>query len=231
MKNRNYMYPLLAAILLVGTATSVVTVAGAASTGASTITAAQSATGSGSQPSRTPPAAFGKVTAISGTTITISDQKPGAASATTYTVDASGATVTKDRGTDSSISAIAVGDMIAVEGTISGSTVTATAIHDGVGGPGGRGGFGGPGGGTIGTVTAISGSTLTVTDRNGGIFTVDASSATVKESGSASSVSAIKIGDTVMIRGSITAASMTAQDIEDGIPTPPTTSASGTLTQ
>lgn len=225
MNNKKYVYPLLAAILLVGSATSVVTVAGAASTVSTTSNASGQASvpQAGARTRHAPPAAFGKVTAISGTMITISDQKPGATSATTYTIDASGATVTKDRNTTSSVSAIAVGDMIAVEGTVSGTNVTATAIHDGIGGPGGHGGFGGPGGGgAMGTVSAISGSTLTVTTKDGGTYSVDASTATVKASGSTSSVSAIKVGDTVMIRGSVKTASMTATDIEDGIPTPPT---------
>ena len=48
------------------------------------------------------------------------------------------------------------------------------------------------------------------------LYGPNASSATVKESGTASAVSAIKVGDTVMIQGSITTASMTAKDIEEG---------------
>jgi hypothetical protein len=181
---------------------------------------------------------MGKVTAISGDTITIVDQKPGdTTTGTTYTVDATNATVTKDRDTASTVSAIAVGDMIAVDGTVSGTTVAATAIHDGfgMGGPGGRGGPGGFGGGTMGTVTAISGTTLTVSGKDGGTYTIDASSATVKASGAASAVSDIKVGDTVMIQGKVTTASMTATNIEDGVPTPPsgstTTTTSGTSMQ
>jgi riboflavin synthase alpha subunit len=177
---------------------------------------------------------MGKVTAISGSTITISSQKPGNTTSTTYTVDASSATVTKDRDAASTLSAIAVGDTISVDGTVSGNTITATAIHDGFGGPGGPGGFGGRGGGAMGTVTAINGSTLTVTGKDGGTYTVDASSATVKASGATSAVSDIKVGDTVMIQGSITTATMTAKNIEDGVPTAPsnsTTSTSGTSTQ
>ena len=165
---------------------------------------------------------MGKVTAISGSTITITNAK----TSTTYTVDASNATVTKSGVTSATVSNIVVGDTISVAGTVSGTNVTATTIHDGFGGgSGGQGGFGGRGGfggGTMGTVTAISGTTLTVTTKSGGVYTVDASSATVKESGTASAVSDIKVGDTVMIQGSITTASMTAKNIEDGVPTPPT---------
>lgn len=240
MNNKSKLIlPILTALVLAGTVTSVVTIASAASTpssssgqAASTITATAST--SGTHPQMTPPAAMGKVTAISGNMITITDQKPGSTTSMTYTVDATNATVTKDRDTASSVSAIAIGDMIAVDGTVSGSNVTATTIHDGFGGPGGfGGGRGGPGGGAMGTVTAVSGTTLTVTDKDGGVYTIDASSATVKADGSASAVSDIKVGDTVMIQGKVTTASMTATDIEDGIPTPPssTTTTSGTSTQ
>lgn len=83
---------------------------------------------------------------------------------------------------------------------------------------------GGPQGGhslgVMGTVSAISGDTLTVTGKDGGTYTVDASRATVKADGSSSSLSSLKIGDSVMITGAITTASMSAADIEDGVPTP-----------
>jgi hypothetical protein len=229
--------PLLTALVLAGTVTSVVTIASAASTDSST-TSTIASTSTGTRAQMTPPAVMGKVTAIAGDTITITGQLGGqkptgtaadTTSGTTYTVDASSATVTKDRDTASTVSAIAVGDMISVDGTISGTTVTATTIHDGfggMGGPGGAGGFGGghggPGGGAMGTVTAVNGSTLTVTDKDGGVYTIDASTATVKASGSTSAVSDIKVGDTVMIQGKVTTASMTATNIEDGVPTPPT---------
>jgi riboflavin synthase alpha subunit len=233
------LLPLLTALVLAGSVTSVVTIASAASTDTSTVTT------SSSQAQRTPPAAMGKVTAISGNTITITDQRPGQTTSdttggTTYTVDATNATVTKDQGMGSTgspqaastVSAIAVGDMISVDGTVSGTTVTATAIHDGFGGRGGRmggpGGHGGFGGGTMGTVIAVNGTTLTVTAKDGGTYTVDASSATVKDSGAASTVSSIAVGDTVMIQGKVTTASMTATNIEDGVPTPPTSTTGST---
>lgn len=103
-------------------------------------------------PKPTPPAAMGKVTAVSGSTITLSGMGKGGAS-TTYTVDASGATVTKvtppqakgDTPTETtiSVSGISAGDMLVVEGAVNGSSVAATSITDGAGmGMGGRG-FGG----------------------------------------------------------------------------------------
>ncbi len=230
MNKNKLAIPLVVAALLTGIGTSAITLASAASTDTSTVS-----TTTTTQPQRTPPAAMGKVTAISGNTITITDQRPGdTTTGTTYTVDASSATVTKDRDTASTVSAIAVGDMIAVDGTVSGDNVTATAIHDGLGGgPGGPGGFGGgrgPGG-VMGTVSAINGNTLTVTGKDGGTYTVDASSATIRESGTTSTLSSVKVGDTVMIGGSITTASMTATQIDDGVPTVPSdASASGSTT-
>ena len=212
------MLPILAGVLLLGSATSAITIASAA-TDTTTGTTQSGLMGPGGPgENHTPPAAAGKVTAISGNTITIDDQRAGK----TFTVDATNATVVKDRDTASTVSAIVVGDMIGVEGTVSGTTVTATEIHDGMfGGHGGRGGPGGPHG-VMGTVSAINGTTLTVTDdHDGGTYTVDASAATVKASGVASTLSSVKVGDKVMIGGKVTTASMTATNIEDGLSTPP----------
>jgi hypothetical protein len=85
----------------------------------------------------------------------------------------------------------------------------------GFGGSGG-GGYGHGGGGVFGTVQSISGTTMTVSNqRTGGTSTVSlASSPTVTDAGSSSSVSAIQTGDTVIVRG--TAASngtVTAQSV------------------
>src|ERR1700734_2448393 len=108
------------------------------------------------------PGVFGTVSAISGDTITLSSKGFGQnATATTYTVDATNATVMKS-GSASSVGSIAVGDTLMVQGTVSGDSVTATKINDGVGmGAGGAGRQ--PG--IFGTVSAISGTTLTVTSK------------------------------------------------------------------
>lgn len=50
---------------------------------------------------------------------------------------------------------------------------------------------------------------------------VEASSAMVRENGSTSSLSSIKVGDTVMIGGKVTTASTTATQIDDGLPSAP----------
>ena len=76
--------------------------------------------------------------------------------------------------------------------------------------------------GVFGTVSAISGTTLTVTSnaQNGGTATtyiVDASSATVTKAGATSTLSAIAVGDTVMIQGTVSGTSITATTINDGV--------------
>jgi hypothetical protein len=68
-----------------------------------------------------------------------------------------------------------------------------------------------------GTVSAISGSTLTVTNATGTVYTVDASSAKVMEGlfVSGLSVSDIRVGDKILIRGTVNGTSVTAKSISD----------------
>ena len=186
---------------------------------------------------------MGTVSAVNGTTLTVTSKaRPNKGSSTTtttatpvtYTVDATNATVTKS-GTASSVSAIAVGDTVMVQGTVSGTSVTATTIRDGVmtRTPGTFGATGAhTNNGVMGTVSAVNGTTLTVTSKarpNRGssatatvatpvTYTVDASSATVTKSGTASSVSAIAVGDTIMVRGTVSGTNVTAKTIMDGMP-------------
>ena len=202
--------PLLASVALLGGVGA--GLVGLAS--AQTTTASPTTTTYVQGKAHTPPTAMGTVTAISGSTLTITDKR----TSTTYTVNASGATVEKDRNTTAALSDIKVGDMVGVEGTQSGTTITATNIHVGFGKGPGFGGRGGGPGGVMGTVSAISGNTVTVTDKDGGTYAIDASSATVNQSGTASTLSSVKIGDTVMVHGTLTTASMTAKAIDDGVP-------------
>jgi hypothetical protein len=179
---------------------------------------------------------FGTVAGISGDTLTVTSQpRPmpvnssttPAPAPTTYTVDATNATVTKNNAA-STVSAIAVGDTVAIQGTISGTNVTATTIRDGLmmmrGGPGA-----GRGRGVFGTVATINGNTLTVTSKMGGpnststtttTYTVDATNAKVTKDNAASTISAIAVGDTVAIQGTISGTNITATMIRDGVMTP-----------
>ena len=85
---------------------------------------------------------------------------------------------------------------------------------------------GGPRGqmpGVFGTVSAISGDTLTVTSKGFGksttatTYTVDATNATVTKSNATSSLSAVAVGDMVMVQGTVSGSSVTATSIRDGI--------------
>ena len=224
MNNKKLIVPLLAVALLGGAAAGATGIASAATSAITSTgtTASVQAQGDHGPRGMGRPAVMGTVSAISGNSITVTDKQSG----TSYTVDATNAKVMKaatgSAPTTSAVSDIAVGDTVMVQGTTSGTTVTATNIMDGQfpdrGGPGGPGGMGG---GVMGTVSAINGSTLTISTKDGGTYTVDASSATVKASGTTSSVSAIKVGDTVRVGGTVTTASMTAKNIDDGVPTPP----------
>ena len=171
---------------------------------------------------RMQPGVFGTVSAISGTTITINSKgRPmgpnggtTTATPTTYTVDASSATVTKN-GAASSVSGIAIGDTVMIEGTVSGTSVTAKTIRDGV--------MQGMQPGVFGTVSAISGNTITITSKGFGkntattTYTIDATNATVTKDGATSSVSAISVGDMIMVQGTVSGTSVTATKINDGM--------------
>ena len=202
------------------------------------------------------PGVGGTVTAVSGNTITITTTNPKTKATSTYTVDASAAAITKDMTV--SVGDIKVGDTIMADGTVNGTSVAATAIHDGnppaggaMGGPGM--GWGGMGRGTMmggmgvrGTVASVSGNTLTVTatnpkDSTTKTYTVDASSAQVlKGTGTAkptaSTLSSVAVGDTVMVAGTVSGQNITAKMIVDGQfpqrgPKPATTSTTSMTTQ
>jgi hypothetical protein len=196
------------------------------------------------------PGVFGTVTAISGSTITLSSKGFGrnasstSAVAATYTVDASSATVMKG-GATSAVSAIAVGDTLMVQGAVSGTSVTATKISDGLpkGMPQGMQGVRGMASSTRpamasiqgngepvvgGSVTAISGDTLTVTNKSNVTYSVDATNATIIKMGATSTVSSIATGDNVIAQGSVNGNSVTASSVIDqGAAKTPPSSGSG----
>lgn len=185
------------------------------------------------------PAVVGTVASVSGNTLTVTSRvwqrgaPAGAPATTTYTVNASGATVTKD-GQSSSISAISVGDFVAIQGTVNGTDVTATSIRDGMmGGPRGVRGsrddwrgraiasttppIQGNGDPVIGgTVSAISGSTLTVTAKAGQTYAVDASNAKFTKPGvTDATLASVSVGDSVVIQGTVNGSSVTASSVLD----------------
>jgi len=165
-------------------------------------------------------AIFGKVTAVNGNTLTVTDSR----GKTTYTVDATNATITKN-GATAIISDVAVGDTIMVQGTINDTNVTATAIRDGqpmndrsktnhnaaqtpvIQGDGQPV--------IAGTVTTISGTTITITNKNNVVYTIDASNAKIEKGRTSASVSDITAGDKIIAQGAINGTSVVATSIID----------------
>ena len=184
------------------------------------------------------PGVVGTVTAISGNSLTVSGKQGfGSASSTpstTYTIDATNATVRKNNAT-STVASIAVGDMVAVRGTVSGTSVTATSISDGIMSSMNRGNghFGGMGSSTrptsmpvspitgngqpviAGSVSAISGNTLTVTNKSNITYTVDISNAKIVQGQATITVSSVVVGDNVIIQGAVSGTSVTASSVID----------------
>lgn len=177
----------------------------------------------------THPVTVGTVSAINGTTLTLvsrvrplSPQSSELSTSTTYTIDAANASVTKD-GTPSTFSAISVGNRVAVWGTVNGSTITATSVRDGM--PPHKmpewrrlsRNFHGNGEPVVGgTVTALQGTTLTITNQSKIIYTVNASSSTVEKSnGVIIPLSNLVVGDRVIVQGVVNDTTVTASSILD----------------
>ena len=160
---------------------------------------------------------------------------PSVVAGTAYTVDATNATVYK-AGATTTVSSIAQGDTVFVQGSVTGTSVAATVIRDGVTGMMGRGkGFGGGRGASStmprpsstpiiqgngepvigGAITAISGTTLTVTNASNVTYTIDAASSTVVVKGVSSTLASVAVGDTILVQGVVNGNSVTASSIID----------------
>ena len=173
------------------------------------------------------PVVVGTVSAINGNVITISGKQGfGATTATTFTVDATNAKITKAKATVS-ISSVAIGDMVLVQGTITGTNVVATAIHDGMmpaSGQSTRGpqdtlpspivGNGQPI--VAGAVTALSGSTISITNKSNVSYVINATNAKIIQGqNTVIALSNITIGDSLIVQGVINGNSVTASSIID----------------
>lgn len=91
-----------------------------------------------------------------------------------------------------------------------------------------RGGHGGPGHhGVIGTVSAVNGSTITVTGPDGKTFTVNAGTATVQKM-TTGALADIVVGDRIGVQGELSGTTVTAKTIMDDIPEPPARPANAT---
>jgi hypothetical protein len=154
----------------------------------------------------------GTVTAISGSTITISS-KDKSNTTTSYTVNAANATIEKN-GVAGTLSSVVVGDEIRVQGTVSGTTVTATKIMDGkFAKPMMPQGNGQPVVG--GTVTAISGSTITITNMSNVSYTINATNSTFIKNGKTATISDIAVGDSIVTQGTVNGTAITATSVTD----------------
>lgn len=74
----------------------------------------------------------------------------------------------------------------------------------------------------VGSVTAASGNTLTVTDRNNTVFTVDTTNAKITKgfgpNATTITLGDIKVGDMVAVRGTVSGNAVAATNIETGMP-------------
>ena len=190
------------------------------------------------------PGVFGTVSAVSGNIITVtsthrmgprpvgpspstnSGQTTTTPVTTTYTVDATNAKITKNN-VAGTIASIAVGDTIMAQGTLTGTNLVATTIRDGVmnripGTPPTNGGqnptspFTGNGQPVIaGTISAISGNTLTVTNKSNVTYTVDTTNAKIVEGQNTVTISSVVVGDNVIVQGTVNGNSVTASSVID----------------
>jgi len=185
------------------------------------------------------PAIVGTVSSINGNSIIVTGKQGFAfgqrnkatstqpVSSITYTVNASSATVMKNNAT-SSISNIVVGDTILVQGTVSGTSITATLIRDGImNNVQGKmqnqnedqrnfasSTFQGNGQPVIaGTISAINGSTITVTNKSNVTYTIDATNAKITDKQNTVTISNLTVGNNVMIQGTVNGNLVTASSI------------------
>lgn len=125
----------------------------------------------------------------------------------------------------SAASSVVLGTLLIGSVTFAQTTPTTPTQGEGQGGWGRGGRMMGRMPGVFGTVASVNGTTLTITSKAGpngtpaaATYTVDASGATVTKEGSASTVSSIATGDTVMVQGTVSGTSVTAKVIRDGMP-------------
>jgi hypothetical protein len=155
------------------------------------------------------PALIGTVTAVSGSTLTVKAGENGA----TYSVDASDAVIRKGSST-TTLSTVVVGDVVMVQGAINGTSVVATNVTTAKSSSEIKKPIGDNLTGIIGSVTAIDGTKLTVKGKNNVTYTVSAGDAKVwKNRNNTSALANIKIGDSLIVQGTISGTAVTAKNI------------------
>ena len=154
----------------------------------------------------------GTVVSVSGETITVNGRN-----GTTYAVDATNAKILKAKN-NITLADIKAGDVIRVNGKVSGTNVIATVIRDGV--PVANGKKMGNFNGVHGTVNSVSGTTITLTNEKGTVYTIDASNAVVRKDVSNKitkvTTADVLVGDSVTVTGAVNGNAVTAKTIFDG---------------
>ncbi len=175
------------------------------------------------------PAVIGAITAVNGTTITVLGRSFGTTTAsTTYTVNAASTTIERANA-KISVSDLVIGDMVMVRGTASGTVITATDIRTGImkgivkqmereddrknGSSTMMEGNGQPIIG--GTVTAVSSTTITITNKSNVTYTIDATTAKITTKGKIGAIGDIKVGDTILAQGTVNGTSVVAVTVVD----------------
>ncbi len=181
------------------------------------------------------PAVYGTVSAVNGNIITVTKTQSSKMNTTvapvtvTYTVDATNATIVKNN-VAGTIASIVVGDTIVAQGTLTGTNLVATNIRDGIMMGKERGGFSkienknnqkipvfsGNGQPIVaGTVTAVNGTTLTVTNKSNVTYTIDATNAKILQGPNTILVSNVAVGDNIVVQGTVNGNAVVAATVID----------------
>lgn len=152
------------------------------------------------------PVARGTVERVSSTGFTVTAQQGGS-----YEVTVTSSTRYVGAGA-MGLSSLKKGDAVVVFGKLSGtSSVTASVVASGMARPGLGGGFG-QGRGLFGSITSVGTNEFTVTSTTGVRATVKVTSSTgfFDSSGSLNGLSALKSGESVLVRGTVSGSVVTA---------------------
>lgn len=163
----------------------------------------------------------GTITSINGSVFTLLGRYGTTTGTTTYSVNATNAIIVKNNAT-TTISALVVGDRADVVGAVTGTNIVATKVYVGMmkGWDDKKGtttpmqGNGMPV--VAGKVTAVSGSTVTITNSSNVAYTIDAANAKVMIKNKTGTISDVQVGDTVMAQGTVNGTNVVATTLLDG---------------
>lgn len=218
--NRKFIWVAIGVVAVIAVGTSAGLVAAALSSSSSTPDAQAPASGvtpltnpNSVRPSGfSPPQAVGVVASVSSSKFTITTRQ-----GSTETVVVSGSTTFSGSGITSLVS-LKKGTSVSVYGKVtSASTMSATRVTGGFGGVG-RGRFGG--GGTVGAIASVGTNSFAITSYNGTKETIDVTSSTTFEdaAGTVSGLSALKKGEGVIVRGTVSGSVVKATDVRVVVP-------------